>query len=79
MWDGWVIDASMSDDEIACLIPYKGSLEEPDCHFVEGMNRLTSVEEALKEADAIVHPDGQVAVEHFLQRYPRYCPQEEDQ
>lgn len=66
-WTQCVIDASLSQDGLFCFCPIEGDITG-DFSVITGMNFLGSKPERMKVV-AIVHPDGQDAVEDFCNRW----------
>ena len=66
----WVIDASMGNPEemLFCLCPIEGDIAG-DFTIITGMNLLTDHAPPHGKIVAIVHPDGQPAVNEFCERY----------
>lgn len=65
-WSNWVIDASMGGEPL-CLCPVEGDLDG-DFTIVTGVNFL-GAPPAGGRVVAVVHPDGQEAVEAFCAHY----------
>jgi len=68
-WDRWVLDASMGGrDGIFTFCPVEGDLTG-EYTVITGMNFVSDRPPEGGSLVAIIHPDGQEAVEHFCQRY----------
>ena len=74
MWENWVVDVSFYSPEfrdLLCFVPIEGDINLPDCSFIIGMNLLTSPEKFDKgKVVAIVHKQGQEAVDRWCRDYP---------
>jgi hypothetical protein len=67
-WENWVLDASMSGDGCPlCFCPVEGDLDG-DYTIVTGMNLLADKPPDGAKLVAIVHEDGQGAVEEWIER-----------
>lgn len=62
MFDKWVIDASMSNDEMICIVPIDENLHTGFSYFCVPNNLPNN-----RQIVGIIHPDGQKAVEKWCE------------
>lgn len=67
-WTEWVIDASLSRDGLFCFCPVEGDLAG-EYSIVTGFNILSDRPPQSGKFVAVIHPDGQEAVEEWCQAH----------
>jgi len=71
-WDRWVIDATMGcHDGLFTFCPIEGDIEG-EYTVITGLNVVSSAPPKWGKVVAIVHADGQEAVESFCEENARY-------